>query len=75
MRMASIGARGSLEFELLEGGEGGERRGQRRAAFGADVVLAATKRGERWGGKRGLFGVGGVIRGQREAPPTGPRSL
>ena len=29
---------GSLEAEGLEGGEGGERRGQRRAAFGAHVV-------------------------------------
>ena len=29
---------GSLEVEGREGGEEGERRGQRRAAFGAHVV-------------------------------------
>ena len=40
---------GSQEVEGLEGGEGGERRGQRRAAFGADVVPTATKRGRRGG--------------------------
>ena len=43
---------GSPEVEGLEGGEGGERRGQRRAAFGADVVCTATKRGR--GGEGGV---------------------
>ena len=43
---------GSREAEGLEGGEGGERRGQRRAAFGADVVPTATKRGKGGGVSR-----------------------
>ena len=51
---------GSPEVEGLEGGEGGERRGQRRAAFGADVVEAATKRGK-GGGEEG----GGVSEKRR----------
>ena len=46
----------SPEVEGIEGDEGGERRGQRRAAFGADLVPPATK----WGrGGRGGGGVGG----------------
>ena len=52
--MCGRGARGgSPEVEGLEGGEGGERRGQRRGAFGADVVPTATKRGTRRGGGSG----------------------